>query len=92
VPDIHDTDALPAAPASAAGQPSAAPAVGGEGYRVRAGDSLWSIATRLLGEAASPAQIDAMVDRLWRVNADRIATGDPDLIRPGTVLVLPREA
>jgi hypothetical protein len=30
-----------------------------------------------------------MVNRLWQLNADRIATGDRDLIMVGTTLKLP---
>ena len=31
-----------------------------------------------------------MVDRLWTLNADRIRTGQPDLVLVGTMLILPR--
>jgi LysM domain len=62
--------------------------VTGQSYRVRAGDSLWSIARRLLGGAASDAQLAREVARLWRLNEDRIGTGDPDLLFVGTVLRL----
>ncbi|MGE5635844.1 MAG: LysM peptidoglycan-binding domain-containing protein [Nocardioidaceae bacterium] len=58
-------------------------------YIVRPGDTLWSIARRLLGRRASPAAIASLVDRIWRLNADAIGTGDPDLINPGTRLLLP---
>jgi nucleoid-associated protein YgaU len=53
---------------------------------VRPGDTLWAIAGSLLGSNASPAEIAREVDRLWRLNAGTIATGDPDLLRVGTVL------
>lgn len=53
---------------------------------VREGESLWSIAEDLLGSSASAAEIAREVDRLWRLNAERIATGEPDLIMPGTKL------
>jgi nucleoid-associated protein YgaU len=56
---------------------------------VRPGDSLWSIASDLAGPDASPATIARLVNRLWELNADRIATGDPDLVMVGTVLRLP---
>lgn len=62
-----------------------------EGHRlhtVRPGESLWSIATALLPPGAGNAEIAAEVQRLWRLNADRIGTGDPNLILIGTVLEL----
>jgi hypothetical protein len=57
-------------------------------YVVQSGDSLWSIAKRLLGADASPAQIAREVNRLWSLNEERIATGDPDLLMVGTKLTL----
>jgi nucleoid-associated protein YgaU len=62
--------------------------VEGDSYRVRPGDSLWSIARRLLGRAASTGQIAREVNRLWELNRERIGTGDPDLLAIGTVLKL----
>jgi nucleoid-associated protein YgaU len=50
---------------------------------------LWRIAERRLGAGASDAKIAALVDALWRINADKIATGDPDLIHPGQHLRMP---
>ena len=55
---------------------------------VRSGDSLWSITAGLL-PAGAP---DRAVDAGWRVlhAANRTQVGpDPDLIRPGTRLVVP---
>jgi resuscitation-promoting factor RpfA len=60
----------------------------GAGYRVREGDSLWSIAARRLGPEASAGQIARQVNRLWELNADRIGTGNPSLIHVGTMLRL----
>jgi LysM domain len=57
-------------------------------YVVAPGDSLWSIAKRLLEPDASPAQIAREVNRLWSLNEDRIGTGDPDLLMVGTQLSL----
>ena len=57
-------------------------------YVVAPGDSLWSIAKRLLGPDATPAQIAREVTRLWSLNDDRIGTGDPDLLMVGTHLSL----
>ena len=57
-------------------------------YAVQPSDSLWSIAKRLLGPNASPARVAREVNRLWSLNRDRIATGDPDLLMVGTRLEL----
>jgi nucleoid-associated protein YgaU len=55
---------------------------------VQRGESLWSIATDLLGEGASTTQIAREVDRLWELNEDRIASGNPDLLYTGARLRL----
>lgn len=60
----------------------------GHVYVVRSGDSLWTIARHQLGADASDARIAREVQRLWRLNADRIASGRPDLITPGERLVV----
>jgi nucleoid-associated protein YgaU len=57
-------------------------------YTVRPGDSLWSIARRLLGPEASAGRVAREVNRLWELNRQRIGTGNPSLIRVGTVLEL----
>jgi nucleoid-associated protein YgaU len=57
-------------------------------YVVQPGDSLWSIAKRLLGRDASAGRIAREVNRLWSLNRSRIATGDPDLLMVGTRLEL----
>jgi nucleoid-associated protein YgaU len=62
--------------------------IDGGTYVVRSGDSLWSIATRLLGPRASAAEIADEVNRLWKLNRDRIGTGDPDLLPVSTELRL----
>jgi hypothetical protein len=57
------------------------------GHRVRAGESLWSIASALLPEVDA-----AQVDRTWRriYRANRVVIGDdPDLLLPGTILHVP---
>jgi len=57
-------------------------------YVVGRGDSLWGIAEDHLEPGAGPATIAREVNRLWDLNADRIATGQPDLLMVGTVLRL----
>jgi LysM repeat protein len=81
----------PAPPTTASVSQSTEPPAGpinGPRYTVRAGDSLWSIARRLLGPDASAGRIAREVNRLWQLNEDRIGTGNPSLIRVGTVLEL----
>lgn len=85
------TPTVAPAPAPVASAPSI------DGQRARSGDrahtvlpgeSLWSIASDLLGPDATPAGVAREVHRLWRLNRDRIGTGDPDLIMIGTRLML----
>jgi len=61
---------------------------GDRAHTVVAGESLWAIASDLLGGGASPAQVAREVHRLWRLNDGRIGTGNPDLLPIGTRLVL----
>ena len=42
----------------------------------------------MLGASASPARIAGEVHRLWQLNRERIATGNPDLLMVGTILRL----
>jgi hypothetical protein len=77
----------PTTPVSQSSEPPAGP-ISGPSYTVRAGDSLWSIARRLLGPDASAGRIAREVNRLWELNRDRIGTGKPSLVHVGTVLRL----
>jgi hypothetical protein len=57
-------------------------------YVVRPGDCLWHIAAGLLPGGAGDTQIAQEVQRIWRLNEDRIGTGDPNLLLVGTELML----
>lgn len=60
----------------------------GASVTVRRGDSLWSIAERLLDPAASPSEVADAVSGLYDLNRARIGS-DPDLIFPGHQLQTP---
>jgi nucleoid-associated protein YgaU len=55
---------------------------------VRPGDSLWSVAARALGRAATTPAIAAAWPAWWAANR-RVVGPDPDLIHPGQRLVPP---
>ncbi len=87
----------PEAPEPQAAQPTATPVERNDGggslagrhfHTVGPGECLWSIATALLPANAGNAEIAAEVGRLWRLNASRIGTGDPNLLMVGTKLML----
>lgn len=75
-------------PASAPSGDSEVGLTGKRFYVVEPGDCLTYIAEALLPAGATEAEIEGEVDRLWRLNEDRIGTGDPDVIYVGTVLKL----
>lgn len=56
--------------------------------RVRAGDSLWSIAAALLPPGASASDVDTVWRHIADANRDVLGP-DPDLIFPGTSLRVP---
>lgn len=96
----HAAPAEAPAPAEPAEEPSPPPhpvaatadpgrgLAGKDSYIVRPGDCLSHIAAGLLSPGAGALEIEEEVERLWRLNEDRIGTGDPNLIYPGTVLRL----
>jgi Tfp pilus assembly protein FimV len=57
-------------------------------HAVLPGESLWTIATDLLGSDATTARVAREVHRLWQLNRDRIGTGDANLLMVGTRLEL----
>ena len=75
-------DRSPDGPSSSAPGSSAATRV------IRPGQSLWTIAQGLVARPASIAEVALQVGRLWQLNANRIGTGNPDLIFPGLELRL----
>jgi hypothetical protein len=60
---------------------------------VRAGDYMWSLAeqrlTQVLGRGVSDTEIAPYWLQVIGVNLSRIGSGDPDLIFPGEILLLP---
>jgi nucleoid-associated protein YgaU len=76
------------APTSSSPAPASAGHAAGT-HVVRPGETLWGIAAaRLGGTGGSPGRIAAEVTRLWEANQARIGTGNPDMLRIGTVLRL----
>lgn len=57
---------------------------------VRVGDSLWLVASRHLGPRGDDVSIAALVTQLHHLNRHVIGS-DPDLVLPGTRLLLPQE-
>jgi hypothetical protein len=87
----EDKQATVTTPVAADQAAAAAVKVELRGKRVhvaRPGDSLWSIAAGLLREDADGAAVALEVLRLWRLNATRIGTGDPDVLPVGVLLRL----
>jgi hypothetical protein len=92
----------PASPAPVTPEPSPAPPAvvpstapdragslaGKKVHLVASGECLWVIAAGYLPPGASNSEIAAEVHRLWRLNAVRIGTGDPDSLPLGVKLWL----
>jgi hypothetical protein len=89
LPAAAVAETVPVAQASAPSEASEPPLPETARWHVvEPGESLWSIARRLLGPDASLARIAREVDRLWELNRDRIGTGDPDMLMVGARLRL----
>lgn len=67
----------------------AAPAAPASVVEVRAGDTLWAIASRHLPDDATAREVVAAWHRIYRHNRAVIGS-DPDLLRPGQHLEVPR--
>ncbi|MCC2320163.1 LysM peptidoglycan-binding domain-containing protein [Cellulomonas xiejunii] len=79
--------ATPLPPAAHAAPPAPAAPTAGT-VEVRPGDTLWGLAAKSLGPDASDAAIAAEWPRWYVANASTIGP-DPDVLRPGQVLVVP---
>ncbi len=88
-----ETAQEPAPPPAPEPVPTPAPAPAPDEWVVARGESFWSIAEDVVGEALGRAPSDAEVDGYWRMlvdaNRDRLVSPSPDLVRPGQVFVLP---
>lgn len=87
----------PAAPDPSAAAPPPAPVAGPAEVAVVAGDSFWTIAedraAAELGRAPTVGEVTTVWVDLLAANADRLVDpGNPDLILPGQVLVVPGAA
>jgi nucleoid-associated protein YgaU len=97
VSTVVDDQPVVRAPETARPAPAPTPAIPPPQVRhhaiVRAGDSLWLIARARLTDASGRAPADAEVANYWRAviaaNRPTLRSGDPSLIYPGEILVLP---
>jgi hypothetical protein len=88
-PLVEETSSAP--PSSPPAPPDSEPArhlAGEDEYVVQHGDCLWHIAEALLPADATDLEVERKVEYLWRLNEDRIGSGDPDVIYAGTRLRL----
>jgi hypothetical protein len=67
------------------------PPASAESMTVRPGDSLWKIAAHRLGAAARASQIEIEWPYWYRANR-KVIGSDPNLLRPGTELVVPDQS
>jgi hypothetical protein len=91
-PPVPEAGWVPVAPPTDPGllvqQPLREPVRAGK-VEVRPGDSLWTIVARHLGPGATDLDIAAAWPSWYEANAGTIGA-DPDLVRPGQLLVPPR--
>jgi hypothetical protein len=88
VPVAPQPEASPAAVIPAMAPDGPGSLVGQKRHLVAAGECLWFIAEGHLPAGASNSEIAAEVHHLWRLNADRIGTGDPNSLSVGVKLRL----
>ncbi len=94
-PPSHDVDPGPQGRAEGGAEgdrPASGPPTGS--WTIRPGDHLWHVARTTLGTARGRPVSDLEVERYWRAviacNAERfVVPGNPDLVLPGQVMVLP---
>lgn len=86
-PGAADVAGLPL-PDRTVGGPSGQQPPGAATVRVRAGDSLWSVADRALGPAATETEVAAYWRRLVALNRP-VLGATPDIVHPGQRLDLP---
>lgn len=58
-------------------------------HRVVAGESMWTIAAATAGSEAPESEVAEYWAAVRDANADRVSSGDPDLIYPGELLTMP---
>lgn len=91
LPDDEGTATMSVVPEDAPA-PAAEPASAAT-WTVASGESFWSIAESVVADATGRAPSDPEIAAYWRglieANRDRITSGDPDLVYPGQVFVLP---
>jgi nucleoid-associated protein YgaU len=84
-------DEPPEVPGPPASTPAATSPVAS--WTVAPGDSFWSIAEEVVGDALGGPPTDAEIVNYWRrlieTNRAELVSGDPDLILPGQVFTLP---
>ena len=97
VAEPEPVPATPAAPQPEASPPAVVPTAasdrpdslaGKKSHLVTTGECLWFIAEAYLPAGPSNSEIAAEVHRLWRLNANRIGTGDPNMLPIGVKLRL----
>lgn len=83
-PVAPETEPVEAAPVTVADAPARP---GKRVHTVQLGESLWTIASHLLGPGATDVDIAMEVDRIYELNRDRIGA-DPNVLITGTVLAM----